>query len=447
MIEQKINLEGVNLIQDYESISSVVSDFGHLVKGHSLGIIQPRTIEEVRLTVQFAKNHHLQLKPRGKGYTQSGQSVAQNAYTLDLTQLNHIGGVDLITQTITCQAGATWQDIVAETVKYGMLPCVLPLNLEQTVGGLLSTGGIGSTSKTYGPVVANVVDLIILTGNGEMISCNRTRNRELYDAVLGGLGRCGIIVSSTLALRKVKKYIRTFHLLYDSLDAWMYDQVFLGKNQQIDHLEGFCWTSAKGIRNTTRGKQFFAHWLYGLQVGVEYEETAPSVSDVLPNANYWQLIHTEDEETVSHVFRYQPRFEMMRTTGAWNQTHPWIECFVDAQTLVQVLPKILEMLPLSFGDGHRTMMVASDNLPSLFMMPPQENIFCLAILPVAVSMTDIKSLDVLEKVNQLLLDAGAKRYLSGWLGRCDFHWQQHYGQFYSIWETLKQKYDPHHILG
>jgi cytokinin dehydrogenase len=280
-----------------------------------------------------------------------------------------------------------------------------------------------------------------------MISCNHTQNREVYAAVLGGLGRCGIITGATLALRKIKQHIRTFHLLYDSLDAWMSDQILLGKTQQIDHIEGFCWTSAKGIRNTSIGKQFFAHWLYGLQVGVEYEETPPSVSDILPNSNYWQLIHTEDEETVNHVFRYQPRFEMMRTTGAWKQTHPWIECFIDAQSLVQVLPEILEMLPLSLGDGHRTMMVASDNLPSLFMMPPQENNFCLAILPVGVAMTDTKSLDALEKVNQLLLNVGAKRYLSGWLGKSAFDWQQHYGQFYSTWESMKQKYDPHHILG
>ncbi|WP_414755806.1 FAD-binding protein [Anabaena sp. CCY 9910] len=447
MSEQKIDAQGVNVIQDQSLVSSVITDFGNLIKGNTLGIIQPHNIEEISSAIEFAKQQNSRLKARGKGYTQSGQSVAQDAFTLDLTRLNHVSKVDTVTQAIATEAGATWQDIVTTTMKFGMLPCVLPLNLEQTVGGLLSTGGIGSTSKTYGPVVANVIDLHIITGNGEHIQCSRTQAPELYHAVLGGLGGCGIIASATLALRKTKKYIRTFHLLYDSLKAWMDDHVLLSRNHQIEHLEGFCWTSAKGIRQTTNGKSFFAHWLYGLQVGIEYDEVAPSVSDVLQNLNYWQLFHTEDEETVSHVFRYQPRFEVMRASGGWNQAHPWIECFISAEALTEILPEILDMLPLSLGDGHRAIMVASDNLPSLFMMPPAKNILCFAILPMAVPVGDTKTFDVLAKVNQLLLSAGGKRYLSGWLGKSDFDWQQHYGTSYETWETMKQRYDPSHILG
>lgn len=446
MSKPKNNSPVVNVIQDQSVISSVITDFGSIIKGNTLGIIRPHNLEELSSALRFAKQQNLRLKARGKGYTQGGQSVAQDAFTLDLTRLNHVSKVDTVAQAIATEAGATWQDIVTTTVKYGMLPCVLPLNLEQTVGGLLSTGGIGSTSKTYGPVVANVIDLHIITGNGEYIQCSRTQTPELYHAVLGGLGGCGVIASATLALRKTKKYIRTFHLLYDSLKPWMDDHIFLGRNHQIEHLEGFCWTSAKGIRHTTSGKKFFAHWLYGLQVGIEYDEVAPSASDVLHDLNYWRLFHTEDEETVSHVFRYQPRFEVMRTSGAWNQAHPWIECFISAEALAEVLPEILDMLPLSLGDGHRAIMVAPDNLPNLFMMPPAKNILCFAILPMAVPVEDTKTFDVLEKVNQLLLRAGGKRYLSGWLGKSNFDWRQHYGTSYKTWETMKQQYDPSHVL-
>ncbi|MUG92451.1 FAD-binding protein [Scytonema sp. UIC 10036] len=438
---------GVNVILDCSSISSACTDFGNLVRGNTCGIIQPCSVEELRTVVQFANDHHLQLKTRGKGYTQSGQSVAQEGFTLEVTQLNQVYELDTTAKTIACEAGAKWQDIVATTISHGMLPRVLPLNLEQTVGGLLSTGGIGSTSKTYGPVIANVVDIDIITGNSEYIKCSRTQKPELYDAVLGGLGRCGIIVSTTLELRTIKQYIRTFHLLYDSLDAWMHDQVLLGKSNQIDHLEGFCWSSAKGIRNTPSGKRFFTHWLYGLQIGVEYSIIEPCLTDILKGLNYCKLIHTEDEETASHVFRYQPRFDMMRETGAWNQTHPWIDCFMSAKTLAEIMPEILDMLPLSLGDGHRAIMVASDNLPYLFMMPPEDDIFCFAILPVGVATHDTNSLDVLEKVNQMLLNAGGKRYLSGWLGKSDFNWKQHYGNRYDTWVTVKQQYDPECIFG
>lgn len=80
------------------------------------------------------------------------------------------------------------------------------------------------------------------------------------------------------------------------------------------------------------------------------------------------------------------------------------------------------------------------------MMPPAKNILCFAILPMAVPVEDTKTFDVLEKVNQLLLRAGGKRYLSGWLGKSNFDWRQHYGTSYKTWETMKQQYDPSHVL-
>ena len=447
-----VNVEKLNkilatpVLVNGSSVVEASTDFGNLVTGNSYGLIQPRTIEELSSVIQFAKQYHLHLTPRGKGYTQRGQSVAQDNFTLDLTQLNQIYEVDSVSKSIACEAGAKWQDLVVKTVSQGMLPRVLPLNLEQTVGGLLSTGGIGSNSKTYGPVIANVLDLDVITGNGKHLKCNFTEESELYNVVLSGLGRCGVIASTTLLLRRFKPHIRTFHLLYDSLDSWMHDQVILGKDNQIEHVEGFCWTSAKGIRNQNGSRQYFAYWLYGLQVSVEFQEVAPEANDVLRDLHYWKLVHIEDEGTVNHVFRYQPRFEMMRLSGAWNQTHPWIDCFISVEALTKILPEILSILPLSLGDGHRTMMVLSDHLPELFMIPPEENILTFAILPVGVASNDTKTISALETVNQILLNAGGKRYLAGWLGSLPFNWEKHYGSYYDTWLQAKQKYDPENVF-
>ncbi len=407
-------------------------------------MIQPQTIEEVLSVVKFANQQHLQLTVRGRGYSQSGQSIPKNGFSLDLTQLPNDNVVDTQNETVTCSGGARWQDVTAATLQHKMLPKVVPLNLEQTVGGILSVGGIGTNSKIYGSVATNVVDISIITGNGEYVKCSKTQKCDLYNSVLGGLGKCGIIVKATLTLRKIKPNIRTFHLVYDSIDVWMNDQIKLGKSQQIEHLEGFCWNSAKGIKTQNGVRRFFTHWLYGLQVGIEYETTAPQVTDVLRDLNYWKLVHIEDEETANHVFRYQPRFDTMRRTGAWNQTHPWIDCFISASSLTKILPEILDILPLSLGDGHRTMMVASENRPSLLMMPPGNDIFCFAILPIGVDSKDAESINALEKVNQILLEAGGKRYLAGWL--TNHNWKQHYGTSYQQWQDSKRKFDISNVL-
>jgi cytokinin dehydrogenase len=436
---------GVKVFQDDINRTNASTDFGQLVYGNSFGIVQPQTIDELISVVQFANQRRLKLTARGRGYSQSGQSIPKNGFSVDLTQMHSVDAVDMQSETVSCCSGAKWQNVVATTLQHNMLPKVIPLNLEQTVGGLLSVGGIGTNSRIYGSVAANVAELDVVTGSGEYIRCSNTQEPELYNAVLGGLGKCGIITKATIKLRKVKPNIRTFHLLYDSLDVWMNDQIKLGKSRQIEHLEGFCWTSAKGIKSQNGERHFFTHWLYGLQVGVEYEKTAPEASDVLKDLNYWKLVHVEDEETANHIFRYQPRFDTMRRTGAWNQTHPWIDCFISASSLTKILPEILDILPLSLGDGHRTMMVASENRPSLLMMPPGDIIFCFAILPIGVDSQDTHAVSALEKVNRMLLEAGGKRYLAGWLTN-SHSWQQHYGACYQQWQDNKRKFDTHNVL-
>ncbi len=445
LIKKLVAKTGVQVIQDSYNTEAASTDFGHLVCGNSHGIIQPKNITELQSALQLASDEEIPVTPRGSGYSQGGQSLSHNGFTLDITSLNLTGTPDIKSKTITCEAGAKWQDIVAITSDKALLPKVLPLNLEQTVGGLLSTAGIGSTSHTYGPIIANVVSLDVVTGTGNLSQCSKNVNRDLYDAVLGGLGQYGIIARATLMLREIKPYIRTFHLLYDSLDSWIHDQKLLTQITQINHLEGFCWTSAKGIRNTSKGRQFFAHWLYGLQVGVEYQKTAPSIDDLSEDLHYSQLIHIEDEPTLDHVFRYQPRFEIMRQTGMWNQTHPWIDCFISTKALVEILPDILDMLPLSLGDGHRLLRINNQDIPSFFMLPPGDDIVCFAILPVGVKKSDSTVITALEQVNQMLLDAGGKRYLSGWLGN-SYDLRQHYGDKYNTLVAVKNRYDPENIL-
>jgi cytokinin dehydrogenase len=63
--------------------------------------------------------------------------------------------------------------------------------------------------------MANVAALDVVTGDGSLRHCSRTEGRDLYEAVLGGLGRCGVIVSADLELRTVQQRVRTHYLLYD----------------------------------------------------------------------------------------------------------------------------------------------------------------------------------------------------------------------------------------
>jgi cytokinin dehydrogenase len=191
------------------ALESVSEDFGHVLRGSPAGLACPRTAEEVAEVVTHAVSSGSRLTLRGVGHSAGGQALPADSVVVDLSRMNGVGSVDLERRTVHCEAGALLRDVVAATLEHRLLPRALTNLLDLTVGGLLSVGGIGPGSHRHGPLIANVASLEVVAGDGSLRHCSRSENRDLYDAVLGGLGRCGAIVSAELELRPVRSRVRT----------------------------------------------------------------------------------------------------------------------------------------------------------------------------------------------------------------------------------------------
>lgn len=441
---------GVAVVWDDANRAAASEDYGHIIKGASVGVAYPHAAAEVEKALTFVNKRGLRLTGRGVGHSASGHSIAVNALTLDFSKMNRVEKPNVAAETVVCEPGARWRDVAAATVTEKLIPRVLPLNLDLTVGGTLSVGGVGPTAHRYGPIIANVVELDVVTGDARRMRCSFDKERALFDAMLAGLGRCGIIVSATLALRQIKPAVRTFYLLYDDVNAWIADQRMLAQAGKCDHLEAFCTASVQGLRKTPAGRRPFAHWFYGLYISIEYEPgAAPEASSALAGLHYYRRIHVEDDDSANFPARYDPRFEMIRRTGAMQQPHPIFECILPVNVLADLLPRVLDALPLTLGDGHRLIFLAPREMPRFFMTPANSEAAIFAVLPTGVAPIFLDdTLKALKAVHQMCMDAGGKRYLAGWLGMMDSAaWRAHYGERYDEWVAAKRKFDPNGVLG
>ena len=441
----------IQFLTEEETLSRISRDFGALLKGRGIAVVYPSSSQEILKLLKFANQHRLILTVRGKGYSQGGQSLPpKGGITLDCSKMDQVYAPDLEALSIKCQSGATWRAVTAATFLHGLVPKVIPFFSDLTVGGVLSIGGIGGNSHLYGCVSGNVENLEVITGLGEHKECSISKERELFEAVLCGLGQYGVITSATLSLRRYKKQVKTFYLLYDNYETWIFDQENLAKKKACDYLEAFCTISLQGLRKIANAWRPFPFWLYSTQVSFEYEEGgADDFSEILASLNFWRLLHIEDSQTVDFLTRYGVRVDNMRRSGNWELYHPWFDCFLSPATLAKVLPEILERLPLSLGDGlgYRIFCV-NDACPPFFMRPTSTLTMGFAALPVGVDANSLKeALAALEYINKRLLSLGGKRYLSGWLGhRTPNAWQSHYAPFHEKLRGLKEKYDPNKLL-
>ena len=240
------------------------TDFGRLVRGTSVAVISPRSVDEVEKIIAFANTRGLQLTARGRGLSQGGQAIAANSVTLDLNALDRVGQPDVERQSITCEGGASYRAVVSATAPRGLLPTVVPANLELSVGGVLSAAGFGASSHVHGPAIADVASLEVITGGGRRVVADEEHERRIFDAVLGGTGRCGILVGATLRLRPFLPKVRRFCLLYDTIGPWLEDQRALIASGAAQYLECFCTPSVQGFRRDGNRSKLFAQWFYAL---------------------------------------------------------------------------------------------------------------------------------------------------------------------------------------
>lgn len=440
--------EPIEIDRGPEVLALASRDFGHLVLGRAEGIVTPRTVEELVAIVQYANRQGVALTPCGARGSCGGQSLPNGGLSLDMTQLNDVGVVDERRGTVSCGPGATLRSVTESTLRHGLLPNILSFNLDLTVGGVLSAGGFGANCHRFGPVIANVPSLEVVTGDGRRMQCARDREPELFHAVLGGQGRCGIISRATLTLRPIKPRVRIWTLIFHDHAAWLNAQEVLIKSEHCDHLQGFLWAGPQVLRATASGFLPKQQWAYGLSVASEYSQRPPDADRVFGGLTPAAVLAVDDADTAQFIDLYRDRFDQMRRSGSWQRRHPWIDCLLTPAMLRDALPRVLEMLPRAAGDGHRLAWIPTHNLPKLFSVPSGEWAVILAILPTSIEDSAYEeTVAKLDQIRRFLWDMGGKAYLANWFGPMDTAgWRRHFGPRYESWIAAKRKYDSRGVL-
>jgi cytokinin dehydrogenase len=428
------------------SVTAAAGDFGGIARGRVHGVARPGTVDTLQDIVKLARRECLSLAPRGMGLSQSGQSVAQDGICVDLRGLRSVEAPNDETQSVRCEPGATWRTVLEVVAKAGLSPTVMPLNLDLTVGGTLSAGGMGSASHRHGLCVSNVKSLEVVLGTGDLVRCDSSHERGVFDSVLGGVGRVGIMRSIELSLVRVPPKVRTYYLLYDDLRTLLADQQAIAAEGRADHLEGFCSASIQGLCRGPHGRrQALRRWFYGLHLTVGWNGgRVPSSDMVLAGLGHKEVLLVEDDDLLSFSARYDARFEGMRATGGWEQMHPWLEAFVPLDAAAAVLEQAMQ-LPAFLGDGHRVIPIARRDHPASVAFPASQAVVAVAVLPTGVppALRD-PSLATLRALHDRIREVGGRRYLSGWLFDVDREgaWSEHYGSAYHRLLALQREYDP-----
>ena len=409
---------------------SYAQDYGQIVHELPRAVLRPGSVDDVVEMVRFARSRGLPIAARGQGHQPFGQAQVQDGIVIDMRALGAVHGAT--SARLDLDAGATWRTAMQAALP-GHTPPVLPNYLGLTVGGTLSIGGVGVASLRHGAQVDNVIELDVVTGEGELIRCSERREPELFEAVLAGQGQCGIITRAALRLVEAKPMLREYMLRYADLPTLLHDEAALLREDRADGAVALAGPSPDG-------------WLYMLSLVRQF--TPPATPDDAALCAGLRAIEgslrTRDLDYATYMDTY-PEFP-------FGQSQASLGLFIPGSAAAGFLGGVVGRLREDDLGGTSGMRIffwdRSRFSRTLLRLPCEETLVYAALLR-----TDTSDPDTLARMlagNRTLFEAnrelGGTLYPFAALELTRDDWRRNYGSAWSALTRAKQRYDPSNVF-
>ena len=173
-----------------------VNDASCLNRTSVYGVVRPRTDDQVREALAFARSQGLAVAVAGTQHSMGGQASFPGALILDMRDMNRVS-VDEVGSTVRVGAGATWRDVLEAAHPKGLSVAAMPSIDVLSVGGTVSVNAHGADFRT-GSLASTVRSIRLMLADGTVREIDRSNDAELFRAVIGGYGLFGVILEVEL---------------------------------------------------------------------------------------------------------------------------------------------------------------------------------------------------------------------------------------------------------
>jgi cytokinin dehydrogenase len=429
-------------------------DQGGLLRSPALAVLTPACVEDIAVTVTWCNDHGIQAVPRGTGHMTGGQSLGgPGVVQIDMRELAEIHSIS--DSVIDVDAGVLWRDVVDRAwERHLRVRSGLTGYLGLTVGGTLSAGGISAMVRT-GAQVDDVLDVQVVTGAGEVIWASLERDRDLFLAVLGGLGQVAIITRVRLQLVPAPQRVQTVQVHYP-LGRF----AELREDMRIAALRGTTVELLAMIRPEHDSDTGPVPGTAVLRISHYYNTVVPTTQAMLDGLSVagTKLDELDDSyrqfvDTYDHVI---DGYEEFHDFG--DRHKPWADFFLTSDGLAAVTDEIVPTLT-HHDRGHFGWILLFAKRRSSFVGPlpalPEPDhesdglVWLLDLLTVSDEVPPAQEWDEAMAARNrhlwgLVRDHGGRVYPIGAIGVDD--WTAHFGSYATRYRAAQQLYDPRAAL-
>jgi cytokinin dehydrogenase len=416
---------------DDDVLQAAADDFGHVVRKKPVAMLRPGDAQDIAKLVQYANRNGLKVAMRGQGHSFFGQTQVEGGVVIDSSSLNSIrivksgaGG------TAEIGPGSKWHPVLmAANGQKLTVPVIADTFL--SVGGTISTGGFGVTTYNLGLQVDHVQELEVVTGYGQVVTCSEQSNGDLFNAMLGGLGQCGIITKVVMRLMEAPTDVLFIKMDYDDFQTASADLAVLAKDGRFHHLDG------RGAGRPGGGVGYY------VEGGAFYDApNSPDEAKLTTGLKFAKKTAT--------VMTYEQYFRREEVCGACTTPlqKPFVYLCIPSSRYVEYTSGILGS-PTESAFLVPRMSAWRRNVIKrpLTRMPDEDIIYRFQLSRTLPAGTNTQSMIELNRIlYERARDMGGFRMTSSAVPMTQADWGRHYGPVWPMVQAAKRKYDPKNVL-
>ena len=165
---------------------------------------------------------------------------------IDVRDFNHVLKVDAGQLIADVEGMTTYEDLVDATLKYHLLPTVVPQLKTITLGGAVSGLGIESSSFKYGLVHETVEELEVVLAAGSTVVASPRQNADLFYGFPNSYGTFGYALNVKVKLVPAKKYVRLIHRRFSDFEKLFSELAAFCSGSQFDYIDGVVFSRGEG---------------------------------------------------------------------------------------------------------------------------------------------------------------------------------------------------------
>lgn len=250
---------------------------------------------------------------------------------IDIGDLNEIISIDPGAQTCIAESGITFVDLATATLKYGLVPIVVPELKTITIGGAVSGCSIESMSYKYGGFHDTCLEYEIITAKGEVLTCSPdNENGLLFQMIHGTFGTLGLLTKLKFRLVPANPFVKVTYQKCAGIKD--YKTAIWGHytKKDVDFMDGIIHSPTEMVLSTGN-----------------FVDTAPYTHKYDWMRVYYKSTKTRKEDylkTIDYFFRYDKGVTNVTPKSFLGRL--FFGKFINSSSLLQLVQKFRKFIPV-----------------------------------------------------------------------------------------------------